>query len=163
MSHKKDTKEAEEKAEAVPVPAPDFESMHKRALADYQNLQKQTAKEKEEFARYVKANLIMEFIPIYENLQAAVEHAEEGNSWLTGITYVIKQFEDMLVNNGVEIMNPFDEVFNPTEHEAVDKVATDDDAKVNKVAKVVKVGYKLGGKVIQPAKVAVYGEKNQNS
>lgn len=161
MPTTKDSKKSKEEKQKVSEPhtevLQDFENLYKRALADYQNLQKQTAKEKEEFARYVKANLIMEFIPIYENLQAAVEHAAEGNSWLTGITYVIKQFEDMLVNNGVEIMNPFDEAFNPSEHEAVDKVATDDEAKLNKVAKVVKVGYKLSGKVIQAAKVAVYG------
>ncbi|MDP3899474.1 MAG: nucleotide exchange factor GrpE [bacterium] len=137
----------------------DYENLYKRALADYQNLQKQTAREKEEFARYVKGNLIMEFIPIYENLRTAIDHSGEENSWLTGVKYVIKQFEDMLANNGVQIINPVGEEFNPHEHEAVEKQETEDETKVGKVAKVLKQGYKLGDKVIQVAKVIVYSEK----
>ena len=154
MSHKKDKAEKKNKHE-------DFENLYKRALADYQNLQKQTAKEKEEFARYVKGNLIMEFIPIYENLKTAVEHSDKDNhdSWLQGVNYVIKQFEDMLANNGVQIISPEGEDFNPTEHEAVEKVETSDEKQANKVAKIVKQGYKMGGKVTQPAKVVVYSLK----
>ena len=140
----------------------DFEMLYKRALADYQNLQKQNAKEKEEFARYVKGNLIVEFIPIYENLKSAVEHADEDShdNWLKGVEYVIKQFEDMLANNGVSVINPIGEEFDPHEHEAIEKEETDDNDKNNKVAKVLKQGYKMGGKVIQAARVAVYSYKS---
>jgi len=135
-----------------------FEDLYKRAIADYQNLQKQTAKEKEEFARYVKSNMIMEFILIYENLKSAVEHSDENNhdNWLEGVKFVIKQFEDMLANNGVQIINPVDESFDPAEHEAVEKIETENKKEVDKIVKVVKQGYKMGDKVIQPAKVVVY-------
>jgi len=147
----------------------DFESLYKRALADYQNLQKQTAKEKEEFARYVKGNLIMEFIPVYENLKSAVEHAQGGDhdlsaqagEWLKGVQYVIKQFEDILANNNVQIIDPVDEEFNPQEHEAVEKVLTEDEKQINKISKVIKLGYKLNDHVLQPAKVVVYSEKSK--
>ncbi|MFA5318357.1 MAG: nucleotide exchange factor GrpE [Patescibacteria group bacterium] len=154
MPHKKDKAEKKNKHE-------DFENLYKRALADYQNLVKQTTKEKEEFARYVKGNLIMEFIPIYENLKIAVDHADSKNhdSWLQGVQFVIKQFEDMLANNGVQIINPVDEQFNPAEHEAVEKVETEDEKQVDKIVKIVKQGYKMGNKVIQPAKVVVYSLK----
>jgi len=139
----------------------EYKDLYKRALADYQNLQKQNAKEKEEFARYVKGNLIMEFMPIYENLKAAMEHADENShdSWLKGVEYVIKQFEDMLANNGVVIINPVDEDFNPYEHEAVEKKETSDKEKNNKIAKVIRQGYKIGSKVMQVARVAVYDAK----
>ena len=148
----------------------DYKNLYSRALADYQNLQKQTTKEKEEFARYVKSNMIMEFIPIYENLKSAVEHSplrkqseasDEDNhdSWLEGVKFVIKQFEDMLANNGVQIINPVDENFNPSEHEAVEKVETENKKQVDKIVNVVKPGYKMGDKVIQVAKVVVYNLK----
>ena len=150
----------------------DYKNLYSRALADYQNLQKQTTKEKEEFARYVKSNMIMEFIPIYENLKSAVEHSplrkqseasDEDNhdSWLEGVKFVIKQFEDMLANNGVQIINPVDENFNPSEHEAVESsfVKTTEDKRIGKIAKVIKQGYKMGDKVIQVAKVVVYSLK----
>jgi len=163
MSHKKEEKKKDRHE--------DFENLYKRALADYQNLQKQTTKEKEEFARYVKGNLIMEFIPIYENLKTAVDHAdsESHDSWLQGVNYVIKQFEDMLANNGVQIINPLSaeassedgggEEFNPAEHESVSAEATTEKGKVDKIVKVVKQGYKIGDKVIQAAKVIVYNLK----
>ncbi len=140
----------------------DYKSLYTRALADYQNLQKQTVKEKEEFVRYVKANVIMEFIPIYENLKIAVDHSDKNNhdSWLEGVKFVIKQFEDMLANNGVQIINPNNEKFNPIEHEAVEKIETEDKKRVDKIEKVVKQGYKIGEKAIQPAKVVVYTLKN---
>jgi len=152
MSQKKDKTEKKKKPE-------DYKNLYTRALADYQNLQKETAKEKEEFARYVKSNMIMEFIPIYENLKIAVEHSEYDNQWLKGVEYVIKQFEDMLANNGVQIISPVGEDFNPTEHEAVEKVETEDKKQVDKIVKVIKQGYKMGDKVIQPAKVIVYSLK----
>ena len=136
----------------------DYKNLYARALADYQNLHKQSIKEKEEFARYVKGNLIMEFIPIYENLKTAIEHADKDNhdSWLQGVEYVIKQFEDMLANNGVQIINPINEQFNPNEHEAVEKIETEDKEQVDKIMKVVKQGYKISDKVIQASRVAVY-------
>jgi len=160
MSHTED-KQSDTEDKSQNDISVDFEHLYKRALADYQNLQKQTAKEKEEFARYVKANVLMEFIPIYEHLKAAIAHTDEKNhdQWLAGVAYVIKQFEDMLANNGVAVINPLNEVFNPAEHEAVEKEETVDEKQVNIVAKVVKTGYKMGDKVIQAAKVVVYSEK----
>lgn len=137
----------------------DYENLYKRALADYQNLQKQTAKEKQEFAKYANANLILEILPIYENLKTAVEHSEEDNQWLEGVQYVVKQFEYFLQNNGVEVINPKGQEFNPAEHEAVEQVETENKKQVNKVAKVVKLGYKMYGKVLQAAKVAVFSCK----
>ncbi|OGF19486.1 nucleotide exchange factor GrpE, partial [Candidatus Falkowbacteria bacterium RIFCSPLOWO2_02_FULL_45_15] len=88
-------------------------------------------------------------------------HADENNhdAWLKGIKHVIKQFENILKDNGVEIINPVDSEFNPTEHEAVEKMETDDKKLNNKIAKVVKIGYKLNERVVQAAKVVVYTEK----
>lgn len=140
-----------------------FEDLYKRAIADYQNLRKQTVKEKEEFAKYANANIILEILPIYENLKIAVEHADkkDHDEWLKGVRYVIKQFEDLLQNNGVEIINPVDSEFNPEEHEAVEQMEAKDEEQANKVAKVIKQGYKMRDKIIQPAKVAVYNKRAQ--
>ncbi len=136
----------------------DLEYKWKRALADYHNLQKETAKEKAEFVKFANGALLMEILPVYENLKTSLEHADENNhdAWLKGIKHVVKQFESILKDNGVTIINPVDEAFNPAEHEAVEKVETDDKKLINKVARVMKIGYKLHDKVIQPAKVVVY-------
>jgi len=148
----------------------DFEMLYKRAIADYQNLTKQTAKEKEEFARYVKSNMIMEFIPIYENLKLAVDHTEakkengeglpkETEEVALGVKVILSQFEKILQENGVDIIDEIDVEFDPEKHEAVTQITTDKKEKVDKIAMIVKSGYKLGDKVIQVAKVAVYSCK----
>lgn len=154
--HKKGVKQTEAK---------DFEALYKRALADYQNLQRQTIKEKEEFATYAKAGVIMDMIPVYENLVSAVSYADEntGDQWITGVKYVIKQFEDILAQNGISIIDPVGETFDHAEHEAVEQVETGDKKRADTVAKVVKRGYKLNDRVLQPAQVSVYVLKNENS
>ena len=159
MDNKEATKdENEEEQETINDTVKDLEYKWKRALADYQNLQKETAKEKAEFVKFANSAILMEILPVYENLKTSLEHADENNhdAWLKGIKHVIKQFENILKDNGVEIINPVDSEFNPAEHEAVEKMETDDEKQVNKIAKVVKIGYKLHDRVIQAAKVVVY-------
>jgi len=162
MDNKEATKdENEEEQETINDTVKDLEYKWKRALADYQNLQKETAKEKAEFVKFANSAILMEILPVYENLKTSLEHADENNhdAWLKGIKHVIKQFENILKDNGVEIINPVDSEFNPTEHEAVEKMETDDKKLNNKIAKVVKIGYKLNERVVQAAKVVVYTEK----
>ena len=155
---KDENKEEQDKTNEV---VQDLEYKWKRALADYQNLQKETAKEKAEFVKFANSALLMEILPVYENLRTSLAHADENNhdAWLKGIQHVIKQFESILKDNGVEIINPLGLEFNPSEHEAVEKVETEDEKQINKIAKVMKIGYKLYGKVIQAAKVVVYSFK----
>ena len=159
MDNKEATKdENKEEQKIINDTVKDLEYKWKRALADYQNLQKETAKEKAEFVKFANSAILMEILPVYENLKISLEHADENNhdAWLKGIKHVIKQFENILKDNGVEIINPVDSEFNPAEHEAVEKMETDDEKQVNKIAKVVKIGYKLHDRVIQAAKVVVY-------
>ncbi|PIR92582.1 nucleotide exchange factor GrpE [Candidatus Falkowbacteria bacterium CG10_big_fil_rev_8_21_14_0_10_44_15] len=165
MDNQKDTKtEDSEEQEKINETIKDLEYKWKRALADYQNLQKETAKEKAEFVKFANSALLMEILPVYENLKTSLEHADENNhdAWLKGIKHVIKQFENILKDNGVQIINPVDSEFNPAEHEAVEKTETEDEKLNNKIAKVVKIGYKLQERVVQPAKVVVYIEKITN-
>jgi molecular chaperone GrpE len=165
MNDEKNIKtENKEEQEEINKTIKDLEYKWKRALADYQNLQKETAKEKTEFVKFANGALLMEILPVYENLRTSLEHADEDNhdAWLKGIKHVIKQFENILKDNGVEVIDPLDKEFNPAEHEAVESsfVETAEDKRIGKVAKVIKIGYKLHGKVIQAAKVVVYAHKS---
>ncbi|MFH1822965.1 MAG: nucleotide exchange factor GrpE [Patescibacteria group bacterium] len=128
-----------------------YENMYKRALADYQNLIKETAREKIEFAKYANRELLHEVIPIYDNLKLSLKHTDEiatKNGWVQGVHYIVKQFRDVLKSAGVEEIKTKGEKFNPETMEAIE-------GKGDKVRKEVKPGYKLHGKVIVPAKVIV--------
>jgi len=135
------------KAEQVANKKDDFEGKYKRALADYQNLLKRQLKEKEEFVKYANEQIIIDFIPVYDNLRVSLDHIEAGdNPWVKGIEYVIKQFNDLLEVNGVKEIKTMGEKFDPSTMEAVE-------GKGEKVIKQAKAGYTLNGKVIIPAKV----------
>lgn len=138
-----------------------FEDMYKRALADYQNLLKQTAKEKMEFAMYANEHILKEILPVYDNLKLSVEHnnGKLSDEWLNGVEHVVKQFKDVLEKIGVEEINAQDGKFDHNTMEAVENQETEDEKLDGFVARQMKAGYKLNGRVIEAAKVIVYKVK----
>jgi len=141
----------------------EFEDMYKRALADYQNLLKQSAQDKQEFIKYANEQVIYDLIPVFDNLKLAIKHADDEaqkNPWFAGVVHVTKQFEDVLTNLGLEELKA-DEEFNHETMEAIDKEKTDDSKKDGKIFKVVKPGYKLKEKIINHTKVIVYEFKKK--
>lgn len=136
-----------------------FEDIYKRALADYQNLLKRTALEKSEFAKYANENLIQDILPVYDHLKmsiAGLPESEKGSAWVTGVEYVIKQFGDILNQNGVEEIKTDNNMFDHHTMEAVSEEMTPDEKLEGKVSQVLVAGYKLRDKVIRPARVSVY-------
>ena len=145
----KKQKTLEEKYQLVKAKKEELELKSQRALADYQNLIKQQAKEKQEFVKFANEQLLYEILPVYDNLKTSVVHfKEDGNqsSWLEGIKYVVKQFADALKNIGIEEVLTEGKEFDYNTMEALE-------GEGKKIKKEVKSGYKLNGKVIIPAKV----------
>ncbi len=152
--------------EDKPSDAKALEDKYKRALADYQNLIKQTAKEKMEFAVFANEQMLKEILPVYDHLKLALEHhnGESTDGWLKGVEHVVKQFKDVLNKIGVEeILVPTeasgkvkDKKFDHNLMDAIKSEETEDENLDGLVAKQIKAGYRLNGKVIEPAKVIVY-------
>lgn len=132
----------------------------KRALADYDNLKRETAKEKAEMVKFAQAMSAMNFIEVYDNYKKALEHkpnATDGKSveqWFAGVEHIKKQFVETLKQLGIEEIKTVGEKFDPAWHEAVGEEAVDgrDDGEI---LKEVEGGYKMGEKVIKAAKVIV--------
>ncbi len=154
--NKNETKGLEKKYE-------ELEERYKRALADYQNLLKQTAREKEEFAKYAAERFLHDILPVYDNLKMAIEHHEEGSSWLEGVKYVVKQFKTVLEGMGVSEVKAENEKFSHETMEAIESQDTKDKKQDGVVARVLRPGYILHDKVIIPAKVVVYRYKDANN
>lgn len=139
-----------------------FEDKFKRALADYQNLLKQTAKEKMEFAMFANELMLKEILPVYDHLKMAIEHGtgESKDEWLTGVKHVVKQFKDVLEKIGVMEIKTVGEKFDHNTMESVQNEETEEKKLDGLVARQLKAGYKLHGKMIEAAKVVVYKMKN---
>ncbi len=135
-----------------------------RLTADFENYKKRVKNDEKELYGHLTSQIVTELIPVLDNFHAATEHVPAeaaGSPWVTGITYIERQFEDVLRNYGVEAIevkpgDPFD----PTHHEALDTEIQNQESKIknqkNKedvIARVVQKGYKIKEKIIRPAKV----------
>ncbi len=142
-------------------PLAEMEHKYKLALADYQNLLKQTAKERTELALYANQSLILEMLPVYDNLKLSIKHAGNENSeWIKGIEHVVQQFKKALEEFGVKEIETNQAVFDPMTMEAVENRECEDPKLNNHVAEELKGGYTLHDKVIIPARVAVYNSSH---
>ena len=124
-----------------------------RALADYDNLQKRTEKEKEEWAKFANKGLITKLLPLYDMILSAQKHLNDS-----GIAIVLSTFEGILSDEGIEIIRPkVGDVFNEELHEAMDTDEVKDLDKQGKISSVILYGFKFrDGPVIRHAKVSVF-------
>jgi len=128
-----------------------WENKYLRALADYQNLLKQTAREKTEFAKYALTDFLHNVLPVYDHLKMSLNGLsaeEKKNPWAEGVGHVLKQFRQVLADHGIEEIKTVGELF---DHETMEAI----DGSGEMVAQELMPGYKLNGKVIRHAKVIV--------
>jgi molecular chaperone GrpE len=128
-----------------------------RAKADYSNLQKDVAREKAEIIRFAGEAIILELVPIFDNFQSAMRHVpnnQKTEDWVIGIEQIKKQLADFLKTFQVESYGKEGEQFDPNLYEALDEVEQEG-TKSGSIVKVVRVGYKLYGRVIRPGQVIV--------
>jgi molecular chaperone GrpE len=152
----KETQAAAEKAAAADwrAKAEEYLAGWKRAMADYQNREKELGREKREFAIYAAENVISDFLPALDNLRQAFEHVPEDlrqAGWVKGIEQIVKQFEDALSSHGVSRFDSLGSDFDPSRHEAVGEEPGEE----GKVVREIAPGYAAGEKVISPARVVV--------
>ncbi|MBP6889478.1 MAG: nucleotide exchange factor GrpE [Candidatus Moranbacteria bacterium] len=139
-----------------------------RLQADFENFKKRQATREKEIAGYLIEKLVMDIVPVMDNFRMATEHvpeAERASPWVTGIQYIEKQLEKVLMENGVTTLEvKVGDVFDPTVHEALEQTTVDDGANEETkdrggdsqiITKVLQNGFKIGERIIRPAKVAV--------
>ncbi len=129
----------------------------KRSQADYENLKKQTEKRIKDIIEFGNAEMILEFLPLYNYYSVALSHIPEENkkeSWFEGLSHIDTLWQGFFEKFGIKKINTVGEIFDHNIHEAVD-FETDENKEDHEVLKELQAGYELGGKVIQPAKVIV--------
>jgi molecular chaperone GrpE len=139
----------EEKAKAQ-----DYLANWQRAAADYQNLKRRMEQERGEVGRLATASLIINLLPLVDDLERALRNVDTklaGLTWIDGIWLIDRKFQAVLENAGVQEIPAEGQTFDPNVHEAISQVPGDE----GKVISVVQKGYKLGDRVIRPAMVVV--------
>ena len=119
----------------------------KRALADYQNLERRMSEQKESWISYASESLINKLLPVLEHLEKAGEHLKDE-----GLNIALKQLNDLLKNEGLTEVPAMGEEFDPVQHECIE---TTDGTENNKIVEVFNKGYKLNNKLLRPSRVKV--------
>ncbi|HEY4642929.1 MAG TPA: nucleotide exchange factor GrpE [Thermoanaerobaculia bacterium] len=129
-----------------------------RTLADFENFRKRSEREKQDFFKYALAGTIKDILPVLDNFDRALEHAEQGDEFHKGVLLIYKQLFDVLQRNGLKIIDESGVRFDPNIHEAV---VREEDASVpnHTITGVLQRGYFLHDRLLRPAlvKVAVGG------
>jgi len=127
-----------------------------RTAADFDNFRKRTRKDVEDAQRKGLEKSLLEVLPVGDNLERAVQAANQNGdikSVVEGVTMVLRFFEDALSRLGVERVPSVGQGFDPSLHEAVQQVESDEPA--GTVVLEMTPGYRLNGKLLRPAMVAV--------
>ena len=125
-----------------------------RLAADYDNFRKRTLKEKEASYGNGKADAIEKILPIYDNLERAMNQACTDEAYKKGVEMTMNELLKIFGNLGVEIFGQVGEEFNPEFHNAV--MHTEDESLgENVISQVFLKGFKLGDKVVRFAMVQV--------
>ena len=160
-----ETKEAE-----LPVEPPnaDADALHAevqqlrdrvlRTHADFDNFRKRTEREKSDFFKYALAGLMRELLPVLDNFDRALEHAEEGDDVHKGVLLIYKQLFDALQKSGLKPIDEANVPFDPNVHEAVVR-EENPGVPSHTVVSILQKGYFLHDRLLRPAmvKVAVGG------
>lgn len=129
----------------------------KRALADYDNLKKETARRQSELVEYQRLSFLEEVFPVYDHFKTAISHIPEeqkNQDWAVGLSHIQKMFQGILRENGVEEIKTVGEQFDHNLHNAVGEESNKDFAN-GVIIKEVSGGYKAGERIMRHAKVVV--------
>ena len=139
-----------EDIEKLKTEVKDFEEKWKRAIADYQNLERRTQELRREWILSSNRDLILKMLPVLDTLLLAQSHLKDE-----GLALSIQKFLDTLKDEGVQGIETKDKSFDPHHMEAVEIVSGEKD----KVIEEVRQGFLLNDKVLRPAQVKVGDKK----
>ena len=127
---------------------------HLRLAADYDNFRKRSQKEKEQSYGNGKADAVEKLLPVYDNLERALNQPTEDAAYKKGVEMTMTQLVGILNGLGVEIFGEAGETFDPNLHNAVMHI-DDENLGENTIAQVFQKGFKIGEKIVRFAMVQV--------
>lgn len=132
--------------------------LYVRERADLENARKRHQRDREEAIRFANDRLLKEMIPVLDNLERAVGHAEHGDDnnqgLMEGVNMTINQFRKVLEDFGVKPINALGAEFDPNLHQAMGHLESQDQAP-NTVVSEFQKGYLLNDRLLRPSLVMV--------
>ena len=127
---------------------------HLRCAAEYDNFRKRTIKEKEASYGNGKADAVAKMLPIYDNLERALNQETSDAAYKKGVEMTMTELLKILTSLGVEVFGNVGDEFDPNLHNAVMHIENEE-LPENSLAAVFQKGFKIGDKVVRFAMVQV--------
>lgn len=164
----------------IEVPAQEYEALNNkvqeleglrdkflRAAAEFENAKKRNARDKEDFIKFSQERILRELLPVLDNFERAVDHANAASlagggeealqqnfkMLVSGVERVQKQLHDILKMHGLKRIVTADQKFDPHFHEVVGHVA--EEGKEDYIVDEMEPGYMLHDRLLRAAKVRV--------
>lgn len=127
---------------------------HLRVAAEFDNFRKRTVKEKEASYGNGKADAILKLLPVYDNLERALNQPTEDAAYKKGVDMTMTELVKILNSMGVEIFGQPGDAFDPNLHNAVMHTESEELGE-NTICQVFQKGFKMGEKIVRFAMVQV--------
>jgi molecular chaperone GrpE len=153
---KKKTKDIKEELEKYKKLSEKYLDNWKRERASFLNYKKEGVERIESLTEYVKTGMILELLPVLDHFNLAEKEIPEElqkNENVKGLLQIKKQIEDFLKSKGVTEIECLEEEFDPHFHDVIESVEKEGES--GTIIEVVQKGYKVGDKLLRPAKVKV--------
>lgn len=136
----------------------EIEQLKAQALlerADLENQRKRLARDIETARKFANERLLSDLLPVFDSLDAGLTAAADTSDALRqGLELTYKQLLKVADDNGMQVLNPTGEAFNPDHHQAISQGEADGIAPGH-VITVFQKGYLLNGRLLRPALVIV--------
>ena len=136
----------------------DVNDSYLRLMADFDNYRKRTIKEKADLIKNAGERIIVDFLPIVDNFERALESmktAEDVDAVRQGVELIYNQVMSMMKANGVAVIETKEAPFDTEYHEAITTIPAPTPELKDKIVDCTTKGYTMNEKVIRHAKVVV--------
>jgi len=135
--------------------------------AEFANYRKQEDDRKAIYSLAMRERILTRFLSVIDSFNMAFANKEAwekvDDNWRKGVEYIYTQMNGIFEEYGVKAVGEVGEIFDPNIHQSIDVVETDKKEMEHKIATVIQKGYKLGERVMRPARVNVYEYKESKS
>ena len=151
---------AKEQPAESPPPEPDWKDRYARAMADFDNFRKRTARDREDLVKFAASDVLKDILPTVDNLARALEEAKDkaDDPFVTGVKLVYDGLLKALAEHGAPPPDSVGEPFDANFHEALAQLPSED-VEEGHVISEVKRGWMLNGKLLRAAQVVVSAGK----
>ncbi len=131
--------------------------------ADFANYKKQEEDRKAMLSEAMRERILSKFLTVQDSFNMAFANKAAWEkvdaNWRTGVEYIYAQMKAVFEEYGVTAIGEEGEQFDPNIHESIEMIETEEKEKDHTIATVIQKGYKLGDRILRPARVNVYEYK----